>query len=198
MKNAVIISDNSIIYDAINDNSDCHPILGSDYKISAQDFDHVDLLILDKAISSSELPLYRINLLINFTDKSICKNEILLRKPYKLQDLLNIYIKSMHDNGIFCCINKDWIYNQRNSTLANHEQEILLTDKENTLFAALLKASKFSLSKNDLKSMVWKYHHDSESTTVDTHLYKLKQKLPANLLEIDGAKCSLNISSCSY
>ncbi len=197
MKNAVIISDNSIIYDAINDNSDCHPILGSAYKSSTQALDHVDLLILDKKIHFSELPLYRINLLINFTGKSICEHEILFRKPYKLQELLDIYEKAMQDDGIFCCINKNWIYNQRNATLANNEQRIPLADKENTLFTALLKAAKFTLSKNDLKRMVWKYHQDSESTTVDTHLYKLKQKLPADLLEIDGAECFLNISSYS-
>jgi len=197
MKNAVIISGNNVIYDAIQDNSEHELILiNSEYKSCIESLGHVDLLILDKEISPNDLPLYRINLLANFTKKSISEHEIFLRKPCKLQELLNIFTSAIQDISIFCCLNKEWVYNQRNATLTSNKQRIFFTDKENTLFAELFKADAFTLDKQELKSTVWQYHQDSESTTVDTHLYKLKQKLPKNLLEIEGAKCFLNISVC--
>ena len=195
-KHIAIISDNPIVFDAIRDNTE-YPIIffDADYKKSIDSASRIDLLIIDKNIESDEIPLYRINTLINLTDNAVSRNEINLSKPFKLNDLLDIISRNMQDEYLFCCINTLWIYHQRAAKLRSKSREILLTDKENALFMEILTSKNFSASKKTLKSRVWNYHQDSESTTVETHLYKLKHKLPEGFLDVRATQCHLHIAS---
>lgn len=195
-KHIAIISDNSIVFDAIRDNIK-YPIIffDADYKKSIDSASKIDLLVIDKNIENDDIPLYRINTLINLTDNEVSGNEIKLRKPLKLENLLDIISRNMQDEYLFCCINTVWIYHQRSAKLRSKGGEILLTDKENALFMELLTSRDFSVTKKMLKSRVWNYHQNSESTTVETHLYKLKQKFPEKLLDVQASQCHLRITS---
>jgi len=195
-KHIAIISDNSIVFDAIRDNTK-YPVIffDADYKKSIDSASKIDLLVIDKNIENDEIPLYRINTLINLTDNEVSGNEIKLRKPLKLENLLDIISLNMQDEYLFCCINTAWIYHQRAAKLRSKGGEILLTDKENALFMELLTSRDFSATKKMLKNRVWNYHQDSESTTVETHLYKLKQKFPEEFLDVQASQCHLRITS---
>ncbi len=155
----------------------------------------IDLLIIDKKINKNILPFYRINSIINLSKFSIINNEISLHKPIKLQQFLWLISYIVQDKNLFCCINKNWIYNQNLAKINSSDTEILLTDKENSIFSELLTRKNFASSKQTLKDKIWNYHQNSETMTIETHLYKLKQKLPKDLLEIKNPQCCLNIDS---
>jgi DNA-binding winged helix-turn-helix (wHTH) protein len=105
-------------------------------------------------------------------------------------------IEGAHNSqDIFCVINGDFIYNERLHTLNSQEKLIKLTEKENDIFKFMLLSPDFRIKKELLLKNVWKYHENSESSTVDTHLYKLKTKLPAEMLELKNNSCQLNIAT---
>jgi DNA-binding response OmpR family regulator len=59
----------------------------------------------------------------------------------------------------------------------------------------MLLSTDFRIEKEFLLKNVWKYHKNSESSTIDTHLYRLKAKLPDNMLELKSNSCQLKITS---
>ena len=169
--------------------------IGGDYKHFLNSIKKLDLLIIDKEISIPKDLLFRVNNFINLTKIKISNNETKLLKPLKLERLLDIIFRIMRDEYLFCYLNDSWVYNERLSRLKSKAREITLTAKENELFAALLVAPNFTLQKDELKSKIWKYHEDTESTTVETHIYKLKQKLPEEIFYVKDRSCYLKIST---
>jgi len=195
-KQVAIISDNLVVFNAICGNTEyAIQLFDPNHKDAIFSFSKLDLLIIDTNINYNEIFFYRVNSLINLTDNHFSKNEITLHKPLKLEKLLALISSSMQEQYLFCCINDHWIYNQRLARISSVETEILLTDKENELFMELLTSKDFSVNKEYLKNKIWNYHQAAESTTVETHLYKLKQKLPKDFLEIKATQCCLHISS---
>lgn len=158
-------------------------------------FDKVDILLVDHSIDPSLISFFRVNILINLTANRLNNNEIFFSKPLILSNLLNILIKNFFEDNIFCLINCEWIYNESLARITSSIQSIQLTARENHLFKTLLRMQDFKAEKDYLLRTVWNYHQASESNTVETHLYKLKQKLPVNLLEIKNSHCLLNIET---
>ena len=56
---------------------------------------------------------------------------------------------------------------------------ILLTEKENDLLTALATAYPNSLDKETLLKQVWNYKPDTETHTLESHIYTLRQKIGA-------------------
>jgi DNA-binding response OmpR family regulator len=70
--------------------------------------------------------------------------------------------------------------------------EIPLTDKESLLLRTLAGAENQSIRREDLLRDVWGYAKDTETHTLETHLYRLRQKLESANIPIrievqDGA-----------
>ena len=195
-KLVAIVSDNTFIYEALVDNVDCRiELIETDSKNYINSLGKVDVLIVDKTLSKQEIPIFRINILINCTNNKISANEIYCPKPFKLIDLIHTIEKYQDGKNLFCSINKDWVYSQQLGRLSSDDKSIFLTDKENDLFKKLLCVEGHLAKKDYLRQEVWNYHQDAESNTVETHLYKLKQKLPPGLLEIKNSSCFLAIDS---
>lgn len=194
-RQVVIVSDDIVIFTAISDNS------SHDIKLaSSENFEQfltlqpkIDLLIVDVKIDAKIIPYYKINAIINLTNMKLLTNEVNFSRPLKLEKLLGAISSVMNDEHIFICMSKIWVYSQSLSKISSLNQEISLTSRENDLVSTLLRCENFSVTKSFLKSEIWGYHQDSESTTVDIHLYKLKNKLPEGMLKIRSGECSLNI-----
>ena len=73
--------------------------------------------------------------------------------------------------------NKTFLFEGAKRLLKATRQEIRLTEKETDLVIYLIKAFPNSVSKVDLLTGVWNYRADSETHTVETHIYALRQKI---------------------
>jgi DNA-binding CsgD family transcriptional regulator len=85
---------------------------------------------------------------------------------------------------------------ERSLTVGN--QDIALTDKEANILALLLRYGKRPIHRQELLAKVWKYQPDTETHTVETHIYRLRQKLDAIpslngcLMTVDDGYCLKN------
>lgn len=188
-KKFLIASQNNIIRNALSDNTDYD---FTDYH-SVDFIEKADILIIDSKTHIDIPSLYKANIIINLTKAQILKREIAIAKPLFLQSLIKIINKNAADPSLFCAIDNNWIYHERAMALLSKDSEIMLTSKENDLFKAILISSKFTTDKETLQKTVWGHHRDTESTTIETHIYKLKQKLPEGLLEIKNSNYFLNL-----
>lgn len=96
---------------------------------------------------------------------------------YELQDILLTVLKSTknlttYENAIFS-------FNGKTRTLLNKKtsQLINLTEKENDLIAFLVQAKNYSATKEQILSSVWQYCETTETHTIESHIYTLRQKL---------------------
>ena len=76
-----------------------------------------------------------------------------------------------------------WVLDPAYNTLADEQGEIIkLTEKE-TAILSYLKAQDSDVVKEELLRAVWEYAEDVETHTLETHIYRLRQKIekdPAN------------------
>lgn len=70
-------------------------------------------------------------------------------------------------------------FNAKNRRIYNKqtEAEIYLTEKENALIAYLATKIGTPCNKEELLTEVWNYNPDTETHTVESHIYTLKQKI---------------------
>ncbi len=197
VKKIAILTRSNLLASSIRDN-----LPDSDFLFISDDWEElinshgkIDLLIIDlNYLLLNNSQYYKVKTVINLTNRGeSLTNEIKISKPLKLNHLLNI-IEAEHNNkDIFCVINNDFIYNERLRMLSSQEQLIKLTERENDIFKFMLLSPDCKIKKEWLLRNVWKYHKNSESSTVDTHLYKLKIKLPSEMLQLRNNICQLNI-----
>lgn len=155
-------------------------------------FDKIDILITDDWLSSLVLPEYKIKNVINISNQNICTKEVTLLKPYKLNALAKIITNFSANNKLFIPLNNGWIFNEFEQKLQKDKQIIRLTEKENKIVSYLAKQQNRSCKKDNLFKSVWKYSPNSETTTMETHLYRLRNKLPEGMLDIDSNMCILD------
>ena len=82
-------------------------------------------------------------------------------------------------------------------TLKKDEEVIRLTEKEAALLEILVKSNGQGVSRDHLLRHVWRYAPDVETHTLETHIYRLRQKIeddPANptIVVTDGDGYRLN------
>lgn len=82
-------------------------------------------------------------------------------------------------------------------TLKKDSEVIRLTEKEAALLEILVKADGQGVSRDNLLRHVWRYAPDVETHTLETHIYRLRQKIeddPANpaIVVTDGDGYRLN------
>ena len=196
-KKIVIITKNNGLASSIKDNllDNDFLFISDSWKNSIESHNKIDLLIIDFDYPELEdIELHKIKTIVSLTNRNkFLKDEIKISKPFRLNSLLKIIEGVNNSQDIFCVINSDYIYNERLHTLNSRKKLIKLTEKENDIFKFMLLSPDFRIKKELLLKNVWKYHENSESSTVDTHLYKLKTKLPDEMLQLKNNICQLNI-----
>ncbi len=74
---------------------------------------------------------------------------------------------------------KNWDFSPlRRSMTSAQGDTIYLTDKECETLSHIYQNA--PVSKEDLMTKVWGYHKDSETHTIETHIYRLRQKIEKN------------------
>lgn len=158
--------------------------ISANYDNLIKSYKKIDLLIIDDNLPSHNLAttLYHVKVIVNLTSRQIRENEIALKLPIKLSQLLKIIDTIRFQQHIFTNINNGWIYDEQQAYLLNKKIRIRLTEKENKIFKHLLLAPNNQIDKDKLLKNVWQYHPDTNSNTIETHLYRLKQKLPPQMI----------------
>ncbi len=62
-------------------------------------------------------------------------------------------------------------------TLVSGEKETSLTDKETDILVFLAKHNGAAVGRDALLKNVWRYHEDADTHTLETHIYRLRQKI---------------------
>ncbi len=159
----------------------------------------IDILILDDSnlqnFLNNLLPIIdsKVSKLVNLSNFHISIKEINLPKPLSLFELLEIIDSICNADVMFRSLSSGWIYCSNTARLQRSGDIIKLTDKESNLIEYLLGVSGYRSSKRELLEKLWNYSPNTETSTLETHLYKLRQKLPENMFIIDGNVCFLNV-----
>jgi len=199
VKEVILLTRSNLLANSIKDNlldADFFYIY-NDYQALVNFRNKINLLIIDLSdLTLDNIWHHKIKTIVNLTSKNkFSQDEINISKPLRLNNFLKIIQGVNNSQDIFCIINNDFIYNEKLHTLSSQENSIRLTAKENNIFKSMLLSTDFRIEKEFLLKNVWKYHKNSESSTIDTHLYRLKAKLPDNMLELKSNSCQLKITS---
>ena len=183
MPNILFLSDNKVFKSDILDQIYHH---APEFNI-LEDCDNVDIVVVDEDT----------NLLVEFLKKGLKAPIILLSsqetnnnacvhhiiyKPITLSSFLddikasiNIFEKSsdgkLEFNQYILDPSRKEIFNLRNNTTTK------LTEKEVAIIKYLYKNRDKTIGKNDLIQEVWGYSADVYTHTVETHIYRLRQKV---------------------
>ena len=158
-----------------------------------------DLLVLDEQSSESEIKkifskntniLLKSKIIIlqnkNSQIKKLSKienfaqNVFFIQKPFKLFDFFHnvnsILKKPIHSS---LQINENIMFLENEKTLKDKKGKdlIKLTDKETLILKQMIIFKGKTISKNNLLKSVWGYRQDISTSTVETHIYRLRKKL---------------------
>ena len=120
----------------------------------------------------------------NNTEKSM-ENEhniMLLTKPFKLKKLFN-YLKNIQNeekqNEITIHLMEKLVFLPFQKIIENKKTNIKqhLTEKESNLLKFIYQNKNSKISKKELLTNIWGINKNIETHTLETHLYRLKQKL---------------------
>lgn len=146
----------------------------------------IDLVIVDNILDiSSLIKITKIaKVIVNMLGDNKIENSIDLIKPFRIKELMEVINRSRNSKFIYEIISPNCIFNEEFSMILNISSglNIILTEKENTLIAKLFVAKNHIMSKEEILRDIWGYSNNSETSTLETHISRLKNKLPDNLL----------------
>ena len=119
----------------------------------------------------------------NYTHLSIEKTPIkILKKPFKIREFLKeldrlFTSKFLKTTEIFLMYHLKFLPYQRVLINEKTKQKQYLTEKENNLLFYFYNNKNIEIAKNDLLSEIWGVSKNVNTHTLETHIYRLKQKL---------------------
>ena len=91
------------------------------------------------------------------------------------QDVIDVCKKYEFNKNSLVNI-KEYILDKNQRVLKKNNITLKLTEKE-VIFLETLSSSKMALSRNYILENIWKYSSETDTHTVETHIYRLRQKI---------------------
>lgn len=166
-----------------------------------------DIIIIDEDVNvfkqkRHEYPTVPMIFLSQISDIMGDKLNILIKKPFSLMLLLDTIRAANNklDNskeGFLVFNNYELRPNAREIKDLLTGEVTKLTEKEVYILKYLYKSSDRYVVKNDLQKDVWKYNEDVTTHTIETHIYRLRQKVEKDngrrLIITDNGGYKLNV-----
>ena len=108
-------------------------------------------------------------------DQEIESYALPLRLPALMNDLLWFFTERLERANSAIPLGGEYVLHPHEFRLSQGELSVTLTGREIAMLQFMAKAGE--CSKENLLSDVWRYHPDSDTHTVETHLWRLRQKL---------------------
>ena len=113
------------------------------------------------------------------TSQSKDTYSLIIKLPFNLiqfnQDIINVCKKfEFHNNSLISV--KDYILDKNERTLKKNNIHLKITEKEINFIENLHVSSK-PLSREFILKNIWNYSADTDTHTVETHIYRLRQKI---------------------
>lgn len=102
-----------------------------------------------------------------------------LPSPFRVTDLLSLVHNILYDQNLTFSDFELQVRERKLTNLKNQETH-RLTGKECEILAFFYKRKGEEISKDDLLKNIWSYHPDVATHTLETHIYRLRQKLEEN------------------
>lgn len=105
---------------------------------------------------------------------------VIFSRPVKLRELLyTIRTRLQAQSQETISLQEGFSYASRERVLTSNQSKanVSLTEKEDALFTILLNNQEKSYSREELLAAVWGYHEEADSHTLETHIYRLRNKL---------------------
>ena len=141
------------------------------------------MLFQDEKMSdfdTKSLDTYKgISILIGKNKKLFNNYHHQMNLPLKINDFINVIDdlrskRKFSDNSTIKL--KNYILNKNERKLSKDSISIILTEKEVQLLELFVERKKI-LSKKEILECVWKYSSDTDTHTVETHVYRLRKKI---------------------
>ncbi len=186
-KYVVVLSEDDILYSSLEDNIQnseidlVHIKNLSEAKKFLSIYHKTVITIVDKWHNDASFIANFSKYVISFSPNQL-KHSLLFKKPFRIIDLIREINKFIANDKLFCIINGN-IYDERRSLIFFPKEILHLTMKENAVMKELLLSKDFFISREFLLKKIWKYSENSQTTTVESCMNKLRNKLPKNMLE---------------
>ena len=145
-----------------------------------------DLLLVDENLQRcDELRQKYPSIPLIFLSDENKENDLLniyVKKPFSLMSFLDV-LRAANNNldnsvdGYLCFNGYELRPNLREIADIKSGSVVKLTEKEVSILKYLYKNQNGYVSKNDLQRNVWKYSEDVTTHTIETHIYRLRQKV---------------------
>ena len=121
------------------------------------------------------------------------ENQYFIEKPFRIQHLSKkitiILAKISNSNEMIHKIGPFMFFPLKKIMMLGDKKKVDLTEKEVDILKCLIGSGKEIVDKDKLLKQVWNYSSDITTHTLETHIYRLRQKL-----EIDSSMPRLIIS----
>lgn len=107
------------------------------------------------------------------------EGDVHLKKPFKIASLLMPIKQAIQKDTMIYVAQTDIIFSKVMKRIEDPKtgKEKFLTDKENQILFILNQSLDQTLSKEHLLKEIWKFSRDMDTHTLETHIYRLRQKL---------------------
>tara|TARA_Y100000591_G_scaffold79148_1_gene66288 strand:- start:1436 stop:2050 length:615 start_codon:yes stop_codon:yes gene_type:complete len=127
-----------------------------------------------------------LKILATNSETKISKNyDIVLKLPTTIEEINNLIERSAAKKEFAknsSILIKSYLLDKNEKRLTKDGNSVILTEKEIQLLEILLNKKK-EVSKDDILSLVWRYSSESDTHTVETHIYRLRKKISEKFLD---------------